>query len=105
MKYRVLVDNNFHYQDESERYADGVFDTAKEAIAACKKIVDDSLEDQYRQNPNISAERLYDEYQDFGDDPFVRSDDPDCKFSGWNYARDRAGEIVKEAERGLVVSG
>jgi hypothetical protein len=95
MQYCVFVDDNFHYQDDSERYAHGVFDTADEAIATCQKIVDDSLRHLYGQHPG-TAERLYDDYQDFGDDPFIRSDDPSCKFSGWGYAKHRANHIVAE---------
>jgi len=95
MKYCVFVDDNFHYQDDAERFADGVFDTAQEALAHCKKIVDDSLRHLYKHYPS-TADRLYDDYQDFGDDPFIRSDDPNCKFSGWGYAKHRAKDIVAE---------
>ena len=95
MPYQVFVDDNFHYQDETERITDGVFDTAEEAVAACKEIVDKSLRHLYKQHPD-TAERLYDDYQDFGDDPFVRSDSPGCKFSAWNYAKHRAADIVAE---------
>ena len=42
-KFRVLINDNAHYMDESERSADGVFANADEAIAACKAIVDDDL--------------------------------------------------------------
>ena len=31
--YRVLVDDNFHYQDENERWEAGAFVTAEEAGA------------------------------------------------------------------------
>ena len=42
-KYRVLVNDNAHYMDESEQDDHGVFANADEAIAACKEIVDDDL--------------------------------------------------------------
>jgi hypothetical protein len=35
MSYQVLIDDNFHYQDESERVKHGVFATSEEAVAAC----------------------------------------------------------------------
>lgn len=104
MKYRVLVDDNFHYMDETERIADGVFDTLEEAIIACEKIVDKSLRWLYPQHPD-TAERLYDDYMDFGDDPFIRSEpfDPDFRFSAWNYAKRRSADIVAEfAGRGYA---
>jgi hypothetical protein len=34
-RYKVMVDDNFHYQCEDERWQYGVFLTAEEAIAAC----------------------------------------------------------------------
>jgi hypothetical protein len=40
MSYQVLIDDNFHYQDESERVKHGVFATSEEAVAACRSIVD-----------------------------------------------------------------
>jgi hypothetical protein len=97
-KYQIFVDDNFHYMDEDERIAGDVFDTAEAAIAAAKMIVDESLRHEYRQNPGLSAEELWDYYTGFGDDPFIRSDphDPDCKFSAWDYAEERAKEIVRE---------
>jgi hypothetical protein len=104
MKFRVLVDDNFHYMDESERIAAGVFDTLEEAIIACEKIVDKSLRHLYPQFPS-TPERLYDDYQDFGDDPFIRSEpfDPDFHFSAWNYAKRRSADIVAEfAGRGYA---
>ena len=34
-KYKVMVDDNFHYMEEDERYQLGTFATAEEALAAC----------------------------------------------------------------------
>ena len=82
--------------DEDERTSGPEFDSCEEAIAYCKEIVDKSLRFLYRKNRGISAQRLYEDFQDFGDDPFIRSADPDCKFSGWGYAKKRASDIVKE---------
>ena len=97
MKYEVYVDDNFHYMDEDERYKLGEFDTAEEAIAAAKKIVDDFLELGYR--PGMTPRELFVGYRDFGEDPFIRSDDPTCKFSAWDYARVRSEEICAEREK------
>jgi hypothetical protein len=38
--YWVLIDDNFHYQDESERIAYDQFETTDEAVAACRAIVE-----------------------------------------------------------------
>jgi hypothetical protein len=38
-----MVDDNFHYMDDEDRYELGIFSTIEEAIAACKRIVDADL--------------------------------------------------------------
>jgi hypothetical protein len=88
--YTVLVDENAHYRDESERYEHGTFETYDEAVAACQHIVDAFLARQYQ--PGMTAEELYGLYTSFGDDPFIRSDGaapgaPSSIFSAWEYAR------------------
>jgi (p)ppGpp synthase/HD superfamily hydrolase len=97
IQYKVYIDDNFHYMDESERDFAGVFSSAKEAIAQAKQIVDRSLRWERLQatDPN-NAEELYDRYKDFGDDPFIRSEDPNCKFSAWTYAKEKCRDIVNE---------
>lgn len=91
MKYIVKTDDNFHYMDESERYIAGGFETAEEAIKSAKEIVDKSLKFLYREG--MTTEELYDYYQDFGDDPFIVSDDKNCYFSAWKYAESKCKEI------------
>ena len=54
MKYQLYVDDNFHYQDESERYLAGEYDTLEEALAAAKGIVDEFSQKEYR--PGMTAE-------------------------------------------------
>lgn len=90
-KYEVFVDDNFHFMDENERYKLAEFDTCKEATAACKKIVDDFLEKGYKEG--MSFKELYGGYTGFGEDPFIVSDDDQCFFSAWNYARKRSTEL------------
>jgi hypothetical protein len=83
-KYTVYVDDNFHYMDESERYCAGEFSDCAAAVAACKQIVDRFLEENLGGEEDLMAQ-----YVMFGEDPFIVSDDPDCKFSGRDYARER----------------
>jgi len=92
MGYAVYVDDNFHYQDEGERYKLGDFAAAGEALAAARKIVDDFLRQAFR--PGMTARELYSAYQGFGEDPFIVSDDPACVFSAWDYARERCAELT-----------
>lgn len=95
IKYRVLVDDNFHYMDESERYTLGEFDDRDEALSRCMAIVDDFL---FAARPNhANAGSLYSHYQAFGEDPFIISDDP-VDFSAWSYAKQRCGELYERTE-------
>jgi hypothetical protein len=90
LSHTVLIDNNFRYEDESERVTLGKFETAAEAIAACQRIVDDFLAGAFE--PGMSATALWDVYRDFGDDPFILPTDSETApvtFSAWRYARER----------------
>src|SRR6185312_14444144 len=68
-RYKVVVDDNFHYMDVSARFEHGTFHTAEEAVSACRNIVDTALRDNYR--PGMSAAELYHRYTLFGEDPFI----------------------------------
>ena len=83
-QYTVYVDDNFHYMDESERYKLGEFDNCAAALAACKQIVDEFLLSNRGQCEDVLVT-----YVMFGDDPFIVTDDPNCKFSARDYARER----------------
>jgi hypothetical protein len=91
MKYRVLVDDNFHYMDESERYELGQFDTLEAAVAACKSVVDEFLVSTYR--PGMTVAELLEQYAFFGEDPFVYTGDGTVPFSARDYASERVREI------------
>jgi hypothetical protein len=91
--YRVLIDDNFHYMDEDERYEHGQFDSLEAAIAACKHIVDAFLEESY--TPGMTAASLYDSYTAFGQDPFIVGGEGGVLFSAWDYAKARCTEIVQ----------
>lgn len=91
-QYRVLVDDNYDYMDESRRWEQGRYDTLEEAIAACKAMVDDYLRDAHK--PGMSAEELERSYKMFGDDPFIPGVDRET-FSAWTYAAERAREMCR----------
>jgi hypothetical protein len=96
--YTVLIDDNFHYQDESERVTHGLFETADEAVAACRSIVDEFLAGAFE--PGMAATALYDLYTSFGDDPFIVPADPKAApmaFSAWQYARERCEVMATRA--------
>jgi hypothetical protein len=90
LRYRVLVDDNYHYMDPGERYEQGTYDNVEDALAVCRRLVDLSLKEGYQ--PGMTAEALFGYYKSFGDDPFIvvlGGSDESAKFSAWNYARDR----------------
>jgi uncharacterized membrane-anchored protein len=94
-KYSVYVDDNFHYMDKDSRYKLGDFDSCEEAVQACKKIVDEFFEQYLKESKNgkLTAKGLYGGYTAYGEDPYIISDDKKCKFSAWDYAKERSKEL------------
>ncbi len=87
-RYRVLIDENFHFMEESHRYEHGVFEPVDEAIAVCRKIVDSNLGLYSR---GMSAAALYLRHEHFSADP-LWDDRPrrfDAKISAWDYGAER----------------
>lgn len=82
-KYRVFIDDNFHFMDQTQRYASGTFDSYDEAVAKCKEIIDEFLESAIE--PCMTAKQLYSSYTMFGEDPYIDGE-TDKHFSAWNYA-------------------
>ena len=97
MRYRVLVDENFHCKGRSHRYALGDFATYAEAFAVCKEIVDRFL--RHEHVAGMPASALYFRYMMFGREPFLVSaaDEAEMQpgFSAWDYARERCGELCE----------
>jgi hypothetical protein len=91
MTYTVHVDSNSSYMDETERYTLGEFESSDEAIAACKKIVNEFLLTSYR--PGMTAGEMFSQYMTFGEDPFIVSTDQECAFSARDYAKQRCEGI------------
>lgn len=94
----VFVNDNYHFQDEDERYKLGEFDTLDAAISACQRLVDEYLEEalEDRMSPITSAEALYQSYTMFGPDPFVVGAAEHVPFSAWNYAKQRCQYIFSD---------
>ena len=74
MAHQVFIDDNFHYQDESERVKHGVFASSEGAVATCPSIVDGYLADAFKLG--MTADALFESYTMFGEDPFVVPDGP-----------------------------
>lgn len=67
----VLVDDNFHFMDDSERYRLGVYRDYDLAVAACKSLLRDELKAMKANKPRASAKELYSIWSSFGESPFV----------------------------------
>src|SRR2546429_3090473 len=93
--FKVFIDDHAHYMDESERADHGAFASADDAVAECKRIVDDDLVAMWR--PGTTAAALYRLYMSFGPDPFVVPLDPtepQVAFSAADYAKQRCRDLV-----------
>lgn len=91
MRYRVMVDSNFHYMDKSERYPAGDYDEVEDAIATAKRIVDRSLVEFA--SSGRTGDDLYAQYCLFGDDPFIVGGEGGVIFSAREYARERCNKF------------
>jgi hypothetical protein len=77
-----------------EEWSLGVFDTSEEALEAAKRLVDDSLRENWK--PGMTPAVLFLRYQTFGDDPAIYVEgggDGAPPFSAWTYAESRAVEL------------
>ena len=97
MTYKVFVDDNYHFMDESERYALGAYPTYELAVAACKRIVDEFFTNY--DMDHMSAEEMFSGYVSYGESPFIAPEpDPDHFFSARAYAKQRCEEIAKQGK-------
>ena len=92
-KFKVYIDDNFHYMDGASRQSDGEYDTYAEAENPCKEIVERSIMEFYK--PGITEQELSQNYFLHGEDPFVRPTPEEKHFSAHNYAGNRIAEIIK----------
>jgi hypothetical protein len=53
------------------------------------KIVDDFMRQGYREG--VTFRDMWEGYMLYGEDPFIESDDPNCKFSAWTSPRIAVG--------------
>lgn len=106
-RYKVMIGDNFHYHELGDYDEGGTYNTLDKAVAACRNIVDRSLQDQYEQMlkyypSDLSAEALYKRYSSFGDEAFIRvidGVDDRPRFSSWTYAKQRCHEICGASKK------
>ena len=90
-QYKVFIDDNYHYMDESERYAAGSYDSLEEAVTKCKELTIKSLRDLYEKG--ITPEKLKAQWSMFGEDPYVFGGDGGVPFSARKFV---STELCKE---------
>jgi len=91
MSYIVVVDDNFRFMDEDQRYTLGELATLDAAIDACKAVVDEFIRGAHR--AGMSADSLYATYAALGEDPFIAAAGVPPPFSAWDYARQRCEQF------------
>lgn len=93
--YTVMVDDNFHFMDEDERWTAGTYGSLREALDKCLQMVGQDLRQGYRSD--ITATDLYESYTAMGDDPFITGP-MRTVFSAWNYAKELAEFVAGKEE-------
>ena len=95
--FKVYIDDNFHYMDESERYAVGSYYSLEEAIEKCQEITIRSLEDLYEEG--ITPEKLSAQWSMFGDDPFIVGGEGSVPFSARKFITPELCQTIIEAHQ------
>lgn len=85
--YKVVVAEHSHYRDESAQSAGEFYKDRMEAEEACREIVRNSLPGTIEGLSLREREDRFKSYMMFGEDPFIVTDDPICRFSASSYAR------------------
>lgn len=76
MPYKVFVDDNDAFMDESKRHPAGVFESHQAAVSAAEAIVDEFLLSTYR--PGMKSDELFAAYRGYGEEPFILATEPDA---------------------------
>ena len=98
-RYKVFVDDNYHYMDEGERYSVGSYDSLEEAVNKCRELTIRSLKDLYEEG--ITPEKLSAQWAMFGEDPFIRGGDGPVPFSAREFiSTELCKEIIDSIEGG-----
>lgn len=91
-KYKVIIDENFHFMDENERYRSGGYQTFEDAVNKCKQILDEFLTDA--KSVNDTPESLYMTWRMYGENPFVVGGKTSEKFIASEYVENRCVELT-----------
>lgn len=89
MSFYLRIYDNFHYQDESEAFNSGSFESGEEAYEKAKSIIDDFITSSNEQGMQIDG--IYSQWMTFGEDPVISSTEK-CEykqFSASNYLKEK----------------
>ena len=83
--FKVFVDDNWQFMDDSERYTLGEYKTYEEAVEACKVFINESLEEALDDESKGNL-GIYGRFCLAGDDPWIRPvPEGKKRFSGSEY--------------------
>jgi len=99
--FTVLVDDNFHFMDEDERWTAGTYDSLREALERCLQMVGQDLLQGHQ--ATMAAADLYESYTMMGDDPFIAGP-MKSMFSAWGYAQELATFLAGKTESAAPVA-
>lgn len=95
MKFHLRVYDNFHYNDESEAYNKGLYDSYEAALYAAKGMVDEFL--IYNWRKGMLPKDLHALFLLYGDDPIILANESVERFEMPNFsARDYVEGIIEE---------
>src|SRR3954449_8671145 len=91
--------DNWQYMREEENFDLDRYETAAEALAEARRLVDRSL--LHLHKPGVTAAVLGADYRTYGADPYgadpyviAGGGAPAVDFHAWDYARQRAGALT-----------
>lgn len=95
--YNVLFEEeDFWFDCDLEVTSSGgkvIYETSEEALTACKQYIDDFLIENYKRG--MTAKELYENYLQFGKEPYIFPSTKNGHFSAWEYAEERCKVICE----------
>lgn len=99
-KYKVYIDDNYHYTDQSKRSAVGSYHSLEEAVEKCKEITIESLGHLFEEG--ITPENLSAQWSLFGDDPFIVGGHGSVPFSARKFITTELCESIIRSHKPAI---
>ncbi len=93
--FTVYIDDVFNLYDTDCRRKHGEYQTYEEAVGACKKLIDDFIEDHAKNG----EDELHRCHYFWGKDPWVSPEPPGKHFSSSQYFQDEATRIFGKGKQ------